>query len=125
MNDCLSKMDFDEINYYYKSPQALVDYSLMQSFSVIKSCVEVFVYYGVTEFSAEDVKSFFTKLQLIQKKNGRVFIPSEKKIDGVLSCCLPESENVILCTDGKYIVKSWNISGYKSEIELAYNLNRI
>lgn len=125
MSDCLLKMNFDEVNYYYKSPFALVDYSLMQSFSIIKSCVEIFVYYGITEFSAYDVKCFFEKLQLIQKKNGRIFIPSEKKIDGVLSCCLPNSENIISYNNGIYTVQSWNISGYEAEINLAHSLKRI
>ncbi len=125
MDECISKINFSEVNYYYKSPYALVDYSFMQSFSIIKSCIEVFVYYGINEFTASDVKSFFEKLQLVQKKSGRVFIPSEKKIDGVLSCCLPKSENIILYTDGRYEVQSWNTSGYEYEIKSAYSLGRI
>lgn len=125
MNDCLSRMNFDEINYYYKSPQALVDYSFMQSFSIIKSCIEIFVYYEITEFTAKDIKDFFEKLQLIQQKNGRAFVPSEKKIDGVLSCCLPNSKNIILYDNGKYEVQSWDTSGYAAEIKAAYEFGRI
>lgn len=125
MNDFLLKMNFDEINYYYKSPKSLVNYSLMQSFSIIKSCIEVFAYYEITEFKAIDVKIFFEKLQLVQERNHRIFVPSEKKIIGVINC-LPQSKNNIIVFDkDKYIIKAWDISGYKAEIELAYYFNRI
>ena len=57
MEDILSKINFSEAEFFYKSPDAFVDYSNMQSFSLIKSTVDVFVYYGIRDFAAEDITS--------------------------------------------------------------------
>ena len=62
MEDILSKINFSETEFFYKSPDAFVDYSNMQSFSLIKSTVDVFVYYGIRDFAAEDISRFFEKL---------------------------------------------------------------
>lgn len=115
-------IDFNETCFFYKSEKAMVDYSQMQSFSLIKSCIEIFAYYGLNDFTASDIHSFFEKLQIIQKKNGRVFIPSEKKISGVLDCCLEKSENYLSCNNNIYHIEKWNTDGYKYEIENAYRM---
>ncbi|MGN1457276.1 MAG: hypothetical protein ACI4XP_04885 [Acutalibacteraceae bacterium] len=125
MTDILCKINFDEVNYFYKSPFALVDYSMMQSFSLIKSSVEVFAYYGIVSFRSSDIRDFFQELQLVQKKNGRVFVPSPKKVDSVLECCMSDSENTISYSDGYYNIESWNTDGYKYEIASAREQNRI
>ena len=72
MNDVIQNINFREASFFYKDEHSLVDYSQMQSFSLIKSCIEVFAYYNVVDFSAEDVKEFFSELSLVQKKNNRV-----------------------------------------------------
>ena len=102
MNSKLSKINFDDVLYFYKSPQALVDYSLMQSFSLIKSSVEVFAYYGINDFSPSDIRDFFTVIQLVQKKNNKVFIPSPKKVDSVLECCLSTNVNQLSRKEDHY-----------------------
>ncbi len=118
--DVLAKINFAEVNYFYKSPDAFVDYSNMQSFSLIKSTVEVFVYYGITDFSAEDIQTFFNRLQLVKKKTGKVFVPSPKKISGVLECYLKAGrESLSQQADGRFHVNAWDGSGYGFEIETA------
>lgn len=114
------KINYSEAIFFYKSDKAMVDYSLMQSFSLIKSCIEPFSYYGINDITAADIHKFFEKLQIVQKKNGRVFIPSEKKIRGVLDCCLEPSENYLICNNDTYHIEKWNTQGYKCEIENAY-----
>lgn len=125
MTDILCKINFDEVNYFYKSPFALVDYGMMQSFSLIKSSIEVLAYYGIVSFRSSDIRDFFQELQLVQKKNGRVFVPSPKKVDSVLECCMSESENTISYSDGYYHIESWNTDGYKCEIASAREQGRI
>lgn len=121
----IDKINFREVNYFYKDPHALVDYSQMQSFSIIKSSVEIFSYYGISDFESGDIKAFFEKLQLVQKKNGKVFIPSVKKIDGVLECCFLPSENRLSFDNGIYHIISWNHQGYQYEISAARQMNKL
>ncbi len=117
MSNTLDKINFDEAAYFYKSPDALVDYSLMQSFSLIKSSIEVLAYYGVREFTPADIRDFFKHIQLVQKKNGRVFIPSPKKVESVLECYTLEGKNCLHYQNGSYFVQSWDCSGYGFELE--------
>ncbi len=119
MNDVIQNINFREASFFYKDEHSLVDYSQMQSFSLIKSCIEVFAYYNVVDFSAEDVKEFFSELSLVQKKNNRVFIPSAKKVSGVLDCCLSPSDNMLSMNESGYHICSWNTDGYRFEIENA------
>ena len=79
MSNTIGNINFKEAEFFYKNPHALVDYSQMQSFSLIKSTVDVFVYYGIRDFAAEDISRFFEKLQLVKKKLNKVFLPSPKK----------------------------------------------
>ncbi len=116
----IDKIRFDETEYYYKSEHAIVDYSQMQTYSLIKSCIEVFAYYGITDFTAADMKSFFEKLQLVQQKNNKVFIPSVKKVSGVLDCCLVPSDNFLSLKDNVYHIEKWNTDGYKYEMIYAH-----
>lgn len=125
MTDILCKINFDEVNYFYKSPFALVDYSMMQSFSLIKSSVEIFAYYGIMVFRSSDIRDFFQELQLVQKKNGRTFVPSPKKVESVLECCISTSNNTLTYSDGYYHIENWNTDGYKSEIASAHEQGRI
>lgn len=117
MNERLAKINLEEALYFYKSPEAMVDYSLMQSFSLIKSSVEVFAYYGIDEFSPADIRDFFELIQLVQKKNGKVFVPSPKKVDSVLECCLDSAVNRLSEKGENYHIESWDSSGYGFEIE--------
>ena len=121
MSSNIDKIIFTEAEYFYKSEHAIVDYSQMQSFSLIKSCIEIFAYYGIGDFVPSDVKEFFEKIQLIQKKNGKVFIPSAKKVDGVMECCLHPSDCHLSHNGNSYHIEKWNSDGYKYEIASAYS----
>ena len=120
MNNKLSVINFTEVSFFYKSPDALVDYSRMQSFSIIKSCIEVIAYYGIKEFTAEDIRDFFEELKLIQQKNNKVFIPSPKKVSGVLESCIIPSGCAMTEHDGTYYIEKWNTDGYHAELKYAY-----
>ena len=74
-NRTLSRINFTEAEYYYKSPHTLLDCSYMQSFGLIKSTVDVFVYYGINDFTAEDIQAFFERLQFFKKDADKAFIP--------------------------------------------------
>ncbi len=123
MSDALSAINFDEAAYFYKNPHALVDYSQMQSFSLIKSSIEIFAYYGLHDFSAADIKAFFEKIALVQKKNQRVFVPSAKKVSGVLDCCLLPSDCCLSADGDRYHIEHWNTDGYRYEILAARQKN--
>lgn len=117
MSKAFELINYDEAELFYKSELSLVNYAEVQSFTLIKSCIELFAYYGAMEFTATDIKSFFEKLQITQNKNGRVFIPSEKKIQGVLDCCLESRDNKLIYENGDYRIVSWNTDGYYYEIQ--------
>ena len=125
MSDTIKKINLNEVTYFYKSPYALVDFSNMQSFSLIKSTIEIFAYYNINDFTADDVRELFVNLQLIQKKNNKVFIPSPKKISGVLDCCLSGSMNVLSSDNGIYHIVSWDSSGYGYEISAAKQTGKL
>lgn len=125
MTCSIDKIVFSEAEYFYKSPYALVDYSEIQSFILIKSTVEVFSFYGIDCFSANDVKLFFEKLKLIQKRNNRIFLPSVKKISGVLDCCIDGEKNCLEFKDGVYHIINWDDSGYGFEIEAARSSGKL
>lgn len=125
MNDNINKLNFTEIEFFYKAPNCLTDFSQMTSFSLIKSSVEVFAYYRITSFTSTDIKEFFQKLQIIQKKNNKVFVPSPKKIDGVLQCYLSGTKDTLSFENGIYQIVSWDCSGYKYTVEAAVKTNKI
>ena len=119
MSKALDRLNFNEVIYFYKSPDSFADYGSMQSFSLIRSTVEVFAYYGTTAFTAEDIRSLFEQLQIVQKKYNRVFLPSVKKISGVMECCFQPGINQLAEENGVYRIISWDSSGYGYEIATA------
>ena len=113
------RIDLDEVRFFYLSPRTMIDNSGLASFGLIKSSVDVFVYYGINEFTAGDIRELFEALQLVRKKTGRVFVPSAKKITGVLECYYRKSSQQLeLCGDVFRVVK-WDCGGYRYEIENA------
>lgn len=121
----VDSINFTEVEYFYKSPLSLVDFSILQSFSLIKSTVEVFAHYGIREFCPEDICCFFERLQLIHGDKQKVFLPTPKKVSGVLDCCLSPGKNQLSRQDGSYRIISWDSSGYGYEIEAAKSRGRI
>lgn len=118
-------LNFKEIEFFYKAPNCLTDFSLMTSFSLIRSSVEVFAYYNINSFTSSDIKEFFQKLQIVQKKNNKVFLPSAKKIDGVLQCYLSGTKDTLSLENGVYKIISWDCSGYGYTIQAAHDSHKI
>lgn len=118
-------LNFKEIEFFYKVPNCLTDFSLMTSFSLIRSSVEVFAYYNINSFTSSDIKEFFQKLQIVQKKNNKVFLPSAKKIDGVLQCYLSGTKDTLSLENGVYKIISWDCSGYGYTIQAARDSHKI
>ena len=73
-------------------------------------------YYGINDFSPSDIKEFFEKLNIVQKKNQKVFIPSSKKVSGVLDCCLTPPGDHLSFDGSMYHIEKWNSDGYKYEL---------
>ena len=126
MPELTDKINFEEVEYLYKSADTMVDYSDVVSFTLIKSSVEIFQYYGITSFSADDIKRFFERLSFVRKKSGKIFVPSVKKINGVLECFLGSGvgSNVLTLENGSYKIVSWAGSGCCFEID-AYRKRNI
>ena len=126
MPELTDKINFEEVEYLYKSPDTMVDYSDVVSFTLIKSSVEIFQYYGITSFSADDIKRFFERLGFVRKKSGKTFVPSVKKINGVLECFLGSGvgSNVLTLENGSYKIVSWAGIGCCFEID-AYRKRNI
>lgn len=118
MSEAFDRINLEEAEYFYKSPDSFVDYSLMQSFSLIKSTIEVFAYYKATPFLPEDVRDLFLRLQIVQKKNGRVFVPSPKKVRGVLECYLGDGKLSLKEENGYFHIVSWDTLGYDAALRL-------
>ena len=117
----IDKINFKEACYFFKSEHSLIDYSNVSSFSLIKSSVEVLYYYGITDFTAADVKEFFEKLEFTQN-DGRLFLPSVRKINSVLEVSLIPHKQYLSIKDDVYHIEKWNCDGYKSEIIRAYDM---
>lgn len=125
MNNNINKLNFKEIEFFYKAPNCLTDFSQMTSFGLIRSSVEVLAYYNITSFTSSDIKEFFQILQITQSKNNRVFLPSAKKIDGVLQCYLSGTKDTLSFENEEYKIVSWDCSGYKYIIEAARENHKI
>ena len=55
MSGITERVNMDEIIYFYTSPDVMIDNRGLHSFSLIRSIIEVLDYYGVKDFTAEDV----------------------------------------------------------------------
>ena len=120
MNSDITQMvDLGEIKHFYTSPETLIDNGNLNSFSLIRSIIEVLDYYGVKTFTAEDVHRIFSEIHMVQKSNGRIFCPSVKKITGVLECYTVKGKYSLSEENGVFRIESWDHTGYRSEIEYA------
>lgn len=111
-----TKLNMDEIQAYCKSDKAVINFQLLPSFMIIQEIAIILASYGVTEFSAEDVKELFTALDMHNEK-GRSIIPSRKKITGVLETQPRNSIITLTEKDGIFTVTKFDDSGYRCEIE--------
>ena len=114
----MSSMDtinFEEVKYFYEH-NSITDFSAMTSLGLIRSSIEIFSYYGVNVFTGNDIKEFFQKAGIIRKE--KIFVPSVKKIEGVLDCFLSGKGDRLSCNNGVYHIEKWDSTGYMYEIQL-------
>lgn len=111
-----TKLNMDEIQAYCKSDKAIINFQLLPSFMIIQEIAIILASYGVTEFSAEDIKELFTALDMHNEK-GRSIIPSRKKIAGVLETQPRNSIITLTEKDGIFTVTKFDDSGYRCEVE--------
>lgn len=110
-----SKLNMSEIEYYCKSNKAIINFQLLPSFMIIQEIAVILASYGITEFTADDVKELFTALGMHNEK-GRNIIPSRKKITGVLETQPRNSIINLTENDGIFTVTRFDDSGYRCEI---------
>ena len=127
MTDITRRVNMREISYFYTSPDVLIDNSGLNSFSLIRSIIEVLDYYGIKDFTAEDVYCIFKEIGIVQRSNGRVFAPSVKKISGVLECYINNKNRKYSLSlhEKTFHIESWDHTGYLYEIEYAKNSGRL
>lgn len=113
----IDKINFEEAEYFYKH-NSITDFSTVTSLGLIRSCIEVFAYYGIDSFTGNDIKAFFEKIGIVRKKSGKIFIPSVKKTEGVLDCFLSGRGDRLSCNEGIYHIEKWDSTGYMYEIQL-------
>lgn len=125
MTDITQKVNMREISYFYTSPDVLIDNSGLNSFSLIRSIIEVLDYYGVKEFTAGDVYRIFKGIGMVQRSNGRIFAPSVKKISGVLECYVKDGKYSLSLHCDVFRIESWDHTGYLYEIEYAKSSGKL
>ena len=113
----IDRINFDEAEYFYKN-NSITDFSTTTSLGLIRSCIEILAYYGVDSCTGDDIKEVFQKIGIVQKKNGKVFVPSVRKAEGVLDCFLSGKGDRLSCNNGVYHIEKWDSTGYMYEIQL-------
>ena len=108
-------INFEEVKYFYEH-NSITDFSAMTSLGLIRSSIEIFSYYGVNVFTGNDIKEFFQKAGIIRKE--KIFVPSVKKIEGVLDCFLAGRGDRLSCDSGVYRIEKWDSTGYMYELQL-------
>lgn len=110
-----TKLKINEIEYYCKSEKTVINFQLLPSFIMIQEIAVILASYGITEFTASDVKELFAALDLHNKK-GRSILPSRKKIAGVLETQPRNSIINLTENDGVFTVTRFDDTGYLCEI---------
>lgn len=117
-------LDFNEIEYYCKSERTIIPFSALPSFIMIQEAVMILSAYGINQFSAEDIRELFLRINVLLP-SGKVFKPSCKKISGVLDTKTRNSVLALESNDGTYSIKRCSIDGYKAEIKRGYEMGYI
>ncbi len=108
-------MKMNEIEYYCKSDKAIINFQRLPSFIMIQEIAVILSSYGIIEFTADDVKELFVRLDM-HGENDRSIIPSRKKITGVLLTQPRNSIINLIEKDGVFTVTRFNDAGYRCEI---------
>lgn len=110
-----SKLNIAEIEYYCKSDKAIINFQLLPSFMMIQEIAIILASYGITTFTADDVKELFAALNM-HNESGRAILPSRRKIEGVLRT-QPRNAIIALSEEsGVFTVTRFDDSGYRMEV---------
>ncbi len=109
-----TKLKINEIELYCKSDKAIINFQRLPSFMMIQEIAVILASYGVTEFTADDIKELFIRLDM-HGENGRSIIPSRKKIAGVLRTQPRNSIISLNENDGIFTVTRFDDTGYRCE----------
>lgn len=74
-----TKLNMEEIQAYCKSDRAIINFHFFRHFMIIQEIAIILASYGITKFSAEDVKELFIALDMHNEK-GRVSFLHAKKL---------------------------------------------
>ncbi len=78
------RLNFNEIGYFCKSTKANTDFACYPLSIKIECIMGILSYYGIYSFQANDIKQFFSLLQIKSIHTGTIFVPSVKKIQTIL-----------------------------------------
>ena len=80
-----NKINLDEVGYCFKSTKSTLDFSCLPTQTEqILQIIGVFYYYDNKNFTEEDIRQMFEKLQVISPRSGKVILPTVKKIGTIL-----------------------------------------
>ena len=80
-----NKINFDEVGYCFKSTKSSIDFACIPTQTdQIRKIIAVFFYYGIKNFTEDDVQQIFEKIQVISPRNGKMILPTIKKIQNIL-----------------------------------------
>lgn len=117
-----AKLNMNEIEYYCKSEQAIINFQLLPSFMIIQEIAVILASYGITKFTADDIKELFIALDMHNETN-RSIIPSRKKILGVLQTQTRNSIITLTEDNGIFTVTKFDDTGYRCEIKRMKEIN--
>lgn len=78
------RLNFNEIGYFCKSTKANTDFACYPLSIKIECIMGILSYYGIYSFQANDIKQFFSLLQIKSIHTGTIFVPSIRKIQTIL-----------------------------------------
>ncbi len=116
------KINFDELGFYCKSTRSDGFFKGSPTLgSKIEVLIEILIYYGITEFEAEDIYKILMVLKMKSLRTQKII---KIKLDQVEKILEKLSQKGKLENENKkYIVveeKILQLSNYKEEIKLAY-----
>lgn len=116
-----TKLNMKEVKYYCTSFD--IDFDCLPVSDQIRQLIGIFYYYGITQFTIDDIQEFYKKMQLRNARSGKIVNPSPAQIRKVMekvNTVQSTSENcyTILCA-------SEGTKWYSTGIKQAYERNRI
>lgn len=115
------KLNMEEIKYYCTSSD--IDFDCLPFGSQIKGIVSMFCYYGIKEFSVDDIKAFYEKMQILSPRNNTVRKPTSTQIQKALNA--KTMNNIKNINENEYEILETNTQIYEMQIKQGYTKDRI